>query len=73
MLSYEYGIEHSWLCNSLERDAAEQLGVTPNSNGLIDLYDDADRVAEYANRDDVTTEPGLWLPWLIVQYPIVTG
>jgi hypothetical protein len=73
VLSYEYGLEHSWLCNSLEQEAFEQLGITPNEMGLLDTFEEASRVAEYVNREDVGAEPGLWLPWLIVQYPIAAN
>jgi hypothetical protein len=71
LISYEYGLEHSWICNSLEREVQSRLGISPNPNtGLLDPYEDAVVVADYMNRDDVGAEPGLWLPWLVVQYPI---
>jgi hypothetical protein len=70
VLSYEYGIEHSWLCGGLERDAREVLGISPGSWGLIAGESDARAVAAYANRDDVPTEPGTWFPWLVVRYPV---
>jgi len=72
VLSYEYGLEHSWLCNLLEREAAEQFDMAPDPRGFIDSFADATRVADHANRDDIGTEPGLWLPWLVVQYPIAS-
>lgn len=70
VVSYEYGLEHSWLCNSLERDVHEQFGSEPNGRGLLDTFEEAATVADYVNRDDVGAEPGLWLPWLVVQYPL---
>lgn len=73
VLSYEYGLEHSWLCNSLEREAFEQLGITPNELGLLDTFENASRVVDYVNRDDVGAEPGLWLPWMVVEYPIAAS
>ena len=73
VVSYEYGLEHSWLCNSLEGDVNEQFGIAPNGRGLLDTFEEAATVAEYVNRDDVAAEPGLWLPWLVVQYPIAVS
>ena len=73
ILSYEYGLEHSWLCNALERAAAERLDVIPNSRGFIGSYEEAASVAEYANREEIGAEPGLWLPWLVVRYPLTSA
>lgn len=58
----------SWLCNGLETVVAERLHVLPNSNGLIDTFDDAVTIVSHIARDDVDAEPGLWLPWLIVEH-----
>lgn len=58
----------SWLCNGLEAICAEQLQVKPNAYGFISEYADARRCAEYVSRDEVRSEPGLWLPWLITLY-----
>lgn len=69
VLSYEYGIEHSWLCNGLEQIAHDRLGITPNSAGLIESADQATAVASMANTS-TAVEPGLWLPWLLVRYPL---
>jgi hypothetical protein len=41
--------------------------------GLLDTFEEASRVAEYVNREDVGAEAGLWLPWLVVQYPIAAS
>lgn len=70
VVSYEYGLEHSWLCNSLQGDVNEELGIAPNDMGLLDTFEEAATVAEYVNRDEVGAEPGLWLPWLVVEYPL---
>ncbi len=69
VLSYEYGLEHSWLCNRLEDDALAELGVSPNPvTGLLDSHQEATAVAEWINAGSIGAEPGLWLPWLIVEY-----
>jgi hypothetical protein len=61
------GLACSWLCNGLDRDAEEKLGIQTNAHGLIDSMADAARVVRYI-REDGHAEPGLWLPWLLVQY-----
>ena len=42
-------------------------GFQTNAHGLIDSIEDAARVVRYI-REDGHAEPGLWLPWLLVQY-----
>lgn len=61
-------ISCSWLCNGLETVVADRLDIRPNSNGLIDTFDDAAIAVSHIARDDVGAEPGLWLPWLIVEH-----
>jgi hypothetical protein len=60
-------MDHSWLCNRLERYAAENLGIKPNATGLIDSLSDAARCCEAIARGDVGAEPGPWFPWLLAQ------
>lgn len=57
----------SWRCNGIERVADQKLGIKTNRAGLLDGIEDADRVVQYI-REDGHAEPGLWLPWLLVQY-----
>ena len=59
----------SWLCNSLHQPVAKALDIKPNAAGFIDTEADAQKVADYCNRDDVPSEPVTWHPWLIVEYP----
>jgi len=59
----------SWLCNGLEAVCANQLGIPPNSHGLVQTYADASRCAEFISRDGMSAEPGLWLPWRLSIYP----
>ncbi len=71
IMSYEYGLEHSWVCNSLESEVHSRLGIAPNpTTGLLDSYEEAVAAANYINSDGVGAEPGLWLPWLVVEYPL---
>ncbi len=61
------GLSCSWLCNGIDRDADDKLGIKTNKSGLIERLEDADRVVQYI-REDGHAEPGLWLPWLLVRY-----
>ena len=70
-MSYEYGLEHSWICNGLETHAHSRLGVRPDpETGLLPSYHDGSMVAELVNGDQIGSEPGIWLPWLVVRYPV---
>jgi hypothetical protein len=71
VLGYDHGDFHSWLCNYLPDPTDSELGIKPGAFGLIEQFEDAKTVADYAGRDDVGAEPGIWLPWLLVSYPIV--
>ncbi|HNY26122.1 MAG TPA: hypothetical protein PLA90_00965 [Candidatus Sumerlaeota bacterium] len=64
-----YNLEHSWLCNGLEVDFHENPGITLGKFGLIEKFEDARACADRIVRENIQAEPGLWLPWLIVQYP----
>lgn len=67
-LVFDYSLSHSWLCNGLETVVAEHLNISPNGNGLIETFDNACRCVNYIARDDVGAEPGLWLPWLLIDH-----
>ncbi|HSB13750.1 MAG TPA: hypothetical protein VLE22_04780 [Bryobacteraceae bacterium] len=58
----------SWLCNGLEKDCANELGIVTNRHGFVQTYADALRCAEFISRDETGAEPGLWLPWLVTVY-----
>ena len=65
ILGYGNGINHSWLCYSLETHVKERFNITPNELGLIANVDDANRVRNFARQE----EPGWhWEAWLIVYY-----
>ncbi len=67
-LVFDHGLSHSWLCNNLDAVLAQALGIKPNRYGLLESIDEARRGVEYIARDDVGAEPGLWLPWLIIDH-----
>jgi hypothetical protein len=58
----------SWLCNGLEVPVAHELGIRPNGVGLLSDSEEARRAVAYISRDDVGAEPGLWLPWLLLEH-----
>ncbi len=59
----------SHICNGLETDLKEKLGVAFNENGFIDSFEDADRSAQYINQSE-DAEPCDWYPSLIMRYDI---
>lgn len=65
MLGYENGMFHSYLCNGLEKDLAEQFFFKLNKHGFVSALEEAERYCTYSNQEDVETEPVLWLPWAI--------
>lgn len=65
------GTFHSFACNFLEKDYQTKLGIELNSFGLIDSLDAAEKAAQYAMLKAIQTEPVLWLPWLVIEYPIL--
>lgn len=58
----------SWLCNELETEVANVLGIKPNRYGLIDTWQDAQLAVEHISRDVSDAEMGIWLPWLLVRH-----
>lgn len=68
VLCYDHGGFHSWLCNGLETEIANTLGIRPNDKGFIAAAEDAHAAASFCGRDEVGAEPGFWAPWLVVEY-----
>jgi len=67
-LVFNYTLSCSWLCNGLETAIHRTLGIRPNPYGLIANLEEACKCVEYISRPDVGAEPGLWLPWLLVDH-----
>lgn len=70
ILGFEYGgvRPHSWLCNGLEVDFNERLGIRPNRHGLIDDWAKAAEAARICNDPQTGAEPVDWWAWAVVQY-----
>jgi hypothetical protein len=62
-----YGGFHSYLCNSLETELAT-LQLRSGPLALFTNEDDAERAATHVGLDTTAAEPGLWLPWKVVEY-----
>lgn len=70
VIHYEYTLDHSWLCyNDLHQDALK-LNIEVNLRGFLTSFEDANKVIEKAYEHGLID--GVWLPWLIVQYPIAS-
>jgi hypothetical protein len=69
-LVFNYSLSCSWLCNGLEKVAHEHLEIVPNTEGLINCFNDARRCVEFISRDEIGSEPGLWLPWLLIKHEV---
>jgi hypothetical protein len=67
-LVFDCSLSCSWLCNGLDTVVEQTLGIRPNQYGFIGTFDDARRCVAYISRDEVGAEPGLWLPWLIIDH-----
>jgi hypothetical protein len=67
-LCFDHALGCSWLCNGLEAVVARELGIRPNEAGLIGSAEQAEQAVAYISRDEVGAEPGLWLPWLIIEH-----
>jgi hypothetical protein len=67
-LAFNHGLSCSWLCNGLETTLCAALGIRPNPSGLIEDFSDARRGVAHIARPEVGAEPGLWLPWLLLDH-----
>ncbi len=66
IVSYRFGIEHSWHCNMIDKEGWEKFQIMPNAFGLIDSTEDADELVNYVIKSP--PEPGMWLPLVMIQY-----
>lgn len=67
-LVFDGSLSDSWLCNCLETTIERILEIRPNQHGLIAELEQARKCVEYISGGDVGAEPGLWLPWLIIDH-----
>jgi len=69
LVTYQRLVGCSWLCNGLEEVAKEELGIRPNKLGLLKSYKEARRITDRINKGDIGAEPGVWMPWALIEYP----
>lgn len=70
ILGYEYGTFHSYICNHLFEEYKQKLPFSLNENGFIKSLKEAEQLAQYTNDEIEGTEPVLWLPWVVIEYPL---
>src|SRR5258708_11647275 len=61
-------IDHSWHCNGLALTGLREFGFRPNSIGLLDDRANAEKIARYAEEKFI--EDRIWLPLLLIRYPL---
>lgn len=67
-LVFDVSLGCSWLCNGLESVIADTLGIRPNGHGLLGDLESGNRAVALIADERTGAEPGLWLPWLIVEH-----
>lgn len=70
VLGYDWGYFHSYLCNGLEKDIYERLGIKPKHNGLYRTYDEVVNIINLIDNEIVEPEPVLWQPWIVCEYEL---
>jgi hypothetical protein len=71
-LVFDQALSCTWLCNGLETVIHQDLGLTLNEHSLIAGFEEARRGV--AHIPTVVAEPGLWLPWLLLDHtPAMIG
>lgn len=66
-LSDDWDLACSWHCNALAAKFVTRTGLKPNAFGMIDDFGTAQEFSRVIAREGLG-EPGLWLPWLVVDY-----
>ncbi len=74
VVSYNINLGCSWLCGGLERDMHREFGIRPGKYGLLETFEDANRVYQWilegSAKGEHRGEPEPYYPWLIVRYPL---
>jgi len=60
----------SFLCGSMESEIHENYGVRYNQYGLIDEFNQAEKVAQAITSGVEKAEEGFWAPWLVYELKI---
>jgi len=74
VVSFEFGnFGHSWLCSYLHFEMHNLFGIQPGKYGLMRFEQDARRVYEWIDEDEMKghrAEPAPYDYWLLVEYPL---
>jgi hypothetical protein len=70
ILGFDFGGFHSYICNGLEDDYYDKYKLNLNNDGLISTIEEAELLSKFTNDVIEGTEPVLWLPWGILEYPL---
>lgn len=70
ILGYEYSSFHSYICNNLFDYYRDKYGFKLNENGFISTLEEVEKLVDYTNRENLPSEPVLWLPWILIEYPV---
>jgi len=72
VLGLEANWFHSWYCSLAENDVSQALNIAPMPNGLIESYEDAERIAKAAAKPHDAAPWGTvpWYPWAVVSYSL---
>jgi hypothetical protein len=62
------GQPHSWLCNRLDLTFSRTLGVGANASGFLPAEEAAEDASAQIAEGAVPCEPGLWLPFMMIDY-----
>ena len=72
IIVYDFGSCCSFICNGLETDFQNNLGIKINSKGYISSLNDAGKAAEYCNLESTGAEEGYWFPVGMREIPLST-
>jgi hypothetical protein len=74
VVSYNVNLGCSWLCGNLERKMHQEFGIRPGQYGLIETFEDANKVYDWILEGEAKGEhrgePEPYYPWLIVRYSL---
>lgn len=70
ILSFGYGIEHTWLCYGFHDETYEKHNIKPNIHGFLDNESDAQLIIDSIVRIPPNTKDELWYPFQIIQYDV---
>ena len=68
ILGYDQGDFHSWLCDGLHLEIEKEFAYGLNQSGLIDNFKEALNASIFIEQEGLNAEPGIWMPWLLVEY-----